>query len=158
MLLTTQHICVPTGTASKGNLGELKQTINAGPFLLHPEQLLFIKICGISLDTCARFGFHSSIGEFRAVQHDGERGQRWFPGDWKRSAAVSAFFNGMVCPWGSILLGVRRLSALGFCIGPFGSLELSAPRQTCPPRPRAAANSSTPPTANTPSPTRPTPA
>jgi hypothetical protein len=92
------------------------------------------------------------------VQHDGERGQRWFPGDWKRSAAVSAFFNGMVCPWGSILLGVRRLSALGFCIGPFGSLELSAPRQTCPPRPRAAANSSTPPTANTPSPTRPTPA
>ena len=37
----------------------------------------------------------------------------------------------MVCPWGPLLLGVRRLSALGFWIGPCGSSELSAPQQTC---------------------------
>jgi hypothetical protein len=72
MLLTTQHICVPTGTASKGNLGELKQTINASPFLLRREQLLLIKICGISLDRGAGLWLHSSLGEFRAVENDGE--------------------------------------------------------------------------------------
>ena len=116
---------------SKGNLGELKQTINASPFLLRREQLLFNRLWAVFLDTGVGFCFHSSIMEFRAVQNDGERGQCRFPGDWKRSEAVSAFFKGMVCPWGPLLLGVRRLSALGFWIGPCGSSELSAPQQTC---------------------------
>ena len=79
---------------SKGNLGELKQTINASPFLLRREQLLFSRLWAVFLDTGAGFCFHSSIMEFRAVQNDGERGQCRFPGDWKRSAAVSAFFRG----------------------------------------------------------------
>ena len=34
----------------------------------------------------------------------------------------------MVCAWSPLVLGVRRLSALGFWIGPCGSSELSAPK------------------------------
>jgi hypothetical protein len=57
---------------SKGNLGELKQTINASPFLLRREQLLFSKICAVFLDTGAGYWFHWSTGQFRAVENDGE--------------------------------------------------------------------------------------
>src|ERR1035441_7748389 len=69
-------------------------------------------------------------GESGVVENDGARGQCRFPGDWKRSAAVSTFFGEMLCPWGPLLLGVRRLSALRFWIGPCGPSELSAPKQT----------------------------
>jgi len=123
------HLCV-NRHCSKGNLGELKQTITSSPFLLRREQLLFSKICAVFLDTGAGFWSHSSAAEFSAVENDGESGQCRFPEDWKRSGAVSAFFKGMVCPWSPLLLSVRRLSALRFWTGPCGASELSAPKQT----------------------------
>ena len=55
---------------------------------------------------------------------------------------------------GWFVRGARSSLAPGACAlsdsgsGPFGSSEISAPKQTCPPWPRAAASSSTPPTAN----------
>ena len=53
---------------------------------------------GMLLDKGAGFWFHSSIGEFRAVQNERERGQCRFHGDWKRSGPISAFFMGMLSP------------------------------------------------------------
>jgi|ERR1039458_6838872 hypothetical protein len=70
---------------------EPKQTIKSSLFLLRREQLLFNQICAAFLDTGAGFWLHPSLGEFRAVQHDGQRGQCRFPGHWKRSETVSAF-------------------------------------------------------------------
>ncbi len=45
-----------------------------------------------------RFLVHINIGAFRTVENDGVWGLCRFPEDWKRSAAVSAFFMGMLCP------------------------------------------------------------
>jgi hypothetical protein len=78
---------------------EYDDSINYGPLLLRGERLLLIKICGIFLDTGPGFCFtYYSTGEFRAVENDGPRAQCRFPGDWKRSEAVSALFRGMLCP------------------------------------------------------------
>src|ERR1035441_7882527 len=59
--------------------------------------MLLDKICVNSARHECRFLVLFEHWKFGAVEHDGERGQCRFPGDWKRSETVSAFFRGKVC-------------------------------------------------------------
>ena len=97
------------------------------PVSCRTEQIQCAKISQLLLDTGADFQFHSSVGECRAVENDRAGGQCRFSGDWKRSEAVSAFFRGMLCPWGSLLLGVGRRSALRFRADPAGLRKCPLP-------------------------------
>jgi hypothetical protein len=155
--MTTQHICVSTGTAQKETLANSS------------KPLTLVRSCCVESSFCSlRFAVYLSTGEpvygFIRASANSERwkmtGNEDNVGFLTTGSGVQQF---QLSLRGWFVRGVRSSLASGaYPLSGSGSapagLRNSQPPKTCPPWPRAAANSSTPPTANTPSPTRPTPA